>query len=162
MGSFLTLHAYLTDYRFESEHWREICMLDECQDCTICQKHCPMSAIRADNFVIDVKRCMPLYNEVQGNFPDWIPDGAHHTFMGCMKCQYICPANSAALKQLGQLEDLTEEETRQFARGNPDDATILSVSQKLKVSYMVGSPETVEVACRNIKALLGPEKENVT
>jgi epoxyqueuosine reductase QueG len=113
-----------------------------------------MGAIRAENFVIDVKRCMPLYNEVQGSFPDWFPAGVHHTFMGCMKCQYPCPANRVALKQLGQLEDLTEDETRQFASGSPDEATILSVSQKLKVPYMVGSPETVEVACRNLKALL--------
>lgn len=154
MGSFLTLHAYLTDYRFETDGWQEIRALELCQDCSICLEHCPMGAIRAEHFVIDVKRCMPLYNEVQGSFPDWFPAGVHHTFMGCMKCQYPCPANRVALKQLGQLEDLTEEETRQFASGSPDEATILSVSQKLKVPYMVGSPETVEVACRNIKALL--------
>jgi epoxyqueuosine reductase len=154
MGSFLTLHAYLTDYRFETDGWQAIRALELCQDCSICLEHCPMGAIRADNFVIDIKRCLPLYNEVQGNFPDWFPAGVHHTFMGCMKCQYPCPANRAALKQLGQLEDLTEDETRQFASGSPDEATILSVSQKLKVPYMVGSPETVEVACRNLKALL--------
>lgn len=154
MGSFLTLHAYLTDCRFESDGWQEIQALDLCQDCSICLQHCPLGAIRADNFVIDIKRCLPLYNEVQGNFPDWFPAGVHHTFMGCMKCQYPCPANRAALQQLGQFEDLTEEETRQFASGSPDEAAILSVSRKLKVPYMVDSPETVEVACRNLRALL--------
>lgn len=154
MGSFLTLHAYLTDYHFEEDHWQELGMMELCQECTICQKHCPGGAIRADNFVIDVKRCIPLYNEIEGILPDWIPANAHNAFMGCMKCQFPCPANREALKRIEQIEDITEEETRQFVDGNPDEDVILSVSQKLKIPYMVGSQETVEVASRNIRALL--------
>jgi len=62
MGSFLTLHAYLTDYRFTADHWHDLRMMDLCRDCTICMKQCPGGAIHPERFVIDVKRCLPLYN----------------------------------------------------------------------------------------------------
>lgn len=154
MGSFLTLRAYLTDYRFESDHWQAMQMMDLCQKCTICQQHCPGEAIRADRFVIDVKRCMTLYNEVEGTLPDWLPREAHNAFMGCMKCQAPCPANHEAMKHTVQSEDVTEEETRQFVDGNPEEHVIMSVSQKLKIPYLVGSPAMVDLASRNIRAVL--------
>jgi epoxyqueuosine reductase len=154
MGSFLTLHAFLTDYPFEDDHWGEMQMMELCQNCRICIKQCPGGAIREDNFLVDINHCITLYNEVEGEFPDWIPSDVHHAYMGCMKCQSPCPANREPMKRTGQLEDITEEETRQFISGNPEEGIILSVSQKLKIPYLVKYKETVEVASRNIKALL--------
>lgn len=154
MGSFLTLHAYLTDYRFAEDHWQEVQMLEQCQHCQVCQKQCPGGAIRADHFVIDVKRCLPLYNEIEGILPDWIPPKAHNAIFGCMKCQAPCPANREAMQWVEAVEDVTEEETWQFVNGYPDEKSLLSVDQKLKIPYLVDAPETVEVISRNLKALL--------
>jgi epoxyqueuosine reductase len=154
MGSFLTLHAYLTDYRFKSDDWHEIQMMELCRNCSICMNQCPGDAIREEPFLIDVNRCIPLYNEVPGILPDWIPSDAHNALFGCMKCQAPCPANRESMKQIGLLEDITAEETRQFVNGNPAENVILSVSRKLKMPYLVGSKEMVEVASRNIKALV--------
>ena len=154
MGSFLNLRAYLTDYHFPEDHWQEVQMLDQCQHCQVCQKQCPGGAIRADHFVIDVKRCLPLYNEIEGILPDWIPPEAHNAIFGCMKCQAPCPANREAMQRVEAVEDVTEEETWQFVNGHPDERILLSVSQKLKIPYLVESPETAEVIARNLKALL--------
>jgi epoxyqueuosine reductase len=101
-----------------------------------------------------VKRCIPLYNEVEGELPDWIPVNAHHAFMGCMKCQALCPANRLPIKRTGQLEDITEEETRQFIGGHPEQSVILSVSRKLKMPSLAEYMEMVGIAIRNIRALL--------
>jgi epoxyqueuosine reductase len=154
MGSFTTLHAFLTDYLFETDHWGEVQMMRYCTNCRTCIKQCPGGAIRDDRFLIDVNHCIPLYNEVEGVLPDWIPIEAHNAFMGCMKCQFPCPANRVPMKRVGWLEDITEGETRQFIDGNPDQNVILSVSKKLKMPSLVEYRELVEVASRNIKALL--------
>ncbi|MEW5868849.1 MAG: 4Fe-4S double cluster binding domain-containing protein [Chloroflexota bacterium] len=154
MGSLLTLHTFLTDYRFEADDWHEIQMMELCQNCKICMKACPGGAIRSDNFVIDVNRCIPLYNEIEGVLPDWIPADAHNAFMGCMKCQLPCPANREPLKRAGQFEEITEEETRQFLSGEPEENVILSVSRKIRMPRLALSKEMVEVASRNIGALL--------
>ena len=129
MGSFLNLRAYLTDYRFEENNWHEVQTMELCRNCTICMKQCPGGAIRPDQFVINVKRCIPLYNEIGGILPDWIPADAHHAFLGCMKCQWLCPANREPIKRIEQIEDITEEETRQFVSGRPEKNVILAVSQ---------------------------------
>ena len=135
MGSFVTLHAFLTDFLFEIDHWGEMQMMGYCKNCRTCIKQCPGGAIREDRFLIDVKRCIPFYNEVEGELPDRIPARAHNSFMGW-------------------LEDITEEETRQFIDGDPDQSVIFSVSQKLKIPSLVEYREMVEVASRNIKSLL--------
>lgn len=155
VGSFLILRAFLTDYRFAEDSWGEIQRMDLCQDCTICLKSCPGGAIRADRFTLDAGRCISLYNEVEGVLPDWIPSEAHHAIFGCMKCQAPCPANREAMKRLVQAEEITEEETRQFVEGAPEEKVVLSVSQKLKIPYLVSYPEMVPVVSRNVRALLG-------
>ena len=154
MGSCVTLHAFLTDYPFEADHWGEMQMMRACTNCTTCIKQCPGGAISKDRFLIDVKHCIPLYNEVEGILPDWIPADAHHAIFGCMKCQAPCPANRVPMKRMGQLEDITEEETRQLIGGNPEPDVVLSISRKLKVPYLVEYKEMVEVVSRNVKALL--------
>ena len=70
MGSFFSFHAYLTDRVFEEDHWSDLSNLPFCNHCSICIDACPTSAISPDRFVIDVSRCIPLYNELDGDFPD--------------------------------------------------------------------------------------------
>jgi len=154
MGSFLNLRAYLTDYCFAEDCWQELQMLDLCQDCLICRKNCPGGAIQTDRFTLDAGRCISLYNEVEGILPEWIPAQAHNAIFGCMKCQAPCPANRAAMQQVVQLEDFSEEETGQLISGELDEKALHAVSQKLRIPYLVDYPETVQVISRNIKALL--------
>jgi len=154
MGSFLNLRAYLTDYRFGEDNWHALQMLDLCQDCLICRKNCPGGAIPDTRFTLDAGHCISLYNEVEGILPEWIPDKAHNAIFGCMKCQAPCPANREAMKQVIQVDDFTEEETGQLISGKLDDETLHSVSQKLRIPYLIDYPETVQVISRNIKALL--------
>jgi epoxyqueuosine reductase len=155
MGSYLTLHSFLTDYAFSQDDWQEIQMMDLCQKCTICMQRCPGGAIRTDQFVVDIKRCITLYNEVPGELPDWMPANAHNSVMGCMICQASCPVNREPGKCTGQLDGLTQEETRQFLNGNPEESVVLSVSKKMRIPYLVDSKETVEVISRNMKAIIG-------
>ncbi len=154
MGSFIALFAYLTDQCFDEDPWTEVRFLDQCEKCKICLNHCPTGTIRTGEPVIDIERCITLYNEIEGEFPAWIPPAAHNSLMGCLHCQLPCPANRQALDRIGQMEDVTESETRQFLAGNMDEATLESVSKKLGLPYMVGSPETQAVFTRNLRVLL--------
>jgi len=153
-GSFITLFAFFTDHAFENDSWHEIQMMDICQKCRICLKQCPTGAIHDENFVIAAGKCISLYNEVEGEFPDWIPEDAHNALMGCSKCQVTCPANREPLKYTGRLEDITSQETIQFLSGQPDEKTIASVSEKLRMPHMVGSQKVYEIVRRNLSVLL--------
>ncbi len=156
MGSLLKLFAYFTDYPFE-DSWTELSMMDECEDCRICRTLCPTQCIPDENFMIDVDRCVPLYNEIMGELPEWIPPDAHNSLMGCMRCQIRCPANSEVIELTGRFEDVTEEETIKILDGTPDEELLASLSRKLRDYYPAQSKEYFPVFTRNLRALLNPE-----
>lgn len=157
MGSLLTLIAYYTDYRFKEDNWTEIGMMEECRDCRICMSHCPSNCITEENFVIDAGKCLPLYNEIQGEFPEWISADAHNALMGCMRCQLHCPANEEAIKLTGRLEEVTEEETEKILKGAPDEKLLKSLSSKLRNFYPTQSKDSFPILTRNLKVLLKPK-----
>jgi epoxyqueuosine reductase len=154
MGSLLTFHAYFTDFARPEDHWGEMTMMPACRDCRLCVDACPCGCISVENAVIDVGRCLTLYNEVQGEFPDWIDPDAHNALMGCMKCQLCCPANRDALRHAGRLEDVTEEETERILAGRPDADLLESVSAKLRKFPPAQSEEHFSMFTRNLKALV--------
>jgi epoxyqueuosine reductase len=154
MGSFILLRCFVTDYAFEEDHWQDIGMLAQCESCQLCQKLCPGGAIRSDRFVIDVSRCLTLYNEVEGDFPAWVPAGAHNAILGCMKCQITCPGNRQAVQHFIPVDDITREEIGEYLSGVPGEETIQSVSEKLRMPWLVGSKEMVNVLGRNISVLI--------
>ncbi len=153
MGSLLKLFAYFTDYPFE-DNWTGLSMMDECEDCRICRTLCPTGCIPDENFVIDVGKCVTLYNEIKGEFPEWIPPDAHNSLMGCMRCQLSCPANSGVIGLAGRLEDVTEEETAKILDGAPDDGLLASLSRKLRSYPPTQSMEYFPIFTRNLRALL--------
>jgi len=154
MGSLLTFHAYFTDYTRPEDHWGEMTFMPACRDCRLCIGACPFGCISIENAVIDVGRCLTLYNEVQGEFPDWIDPEAHNALMGCMKCQLCCPANRDAIRCAGRLEDVTEEETMRILEGKPDADLLESLSAKLRKFAPTQSEEYFPMLTRNLKALL--------
>ena len=154
MGTCITLLAYFTDYEFPQDHWGEMKMLEQCEKCRFCIEHCPTQAIREDNFVIDVARCITLYNEIEGNFPDWIEPDAHNALAGCMRCQLKCPANRAAVQRVGRLADITEDETMQIMSGHPEDGVRETVYKKLYKFGPASSQEGIPLFVRNLGVLL--------
>jgi len=154
MGSFLSLYAYFTNYSFKEDNWTTVSLMDSCKECQICRSMCPNKCIRDDQFVIDAGRCVTLYNEVAGDFPDWIQPEAHNALMGCMRCQLYCPANAAVRKMTGRLADISAEETRSILEGRVDDALIKTLSRKLRDYYPATSRQDFPIFTRNLSVLL--------
>ena len=153
-GTYITLYAFHTDFRFPDDHWGEAAMMEACRDCSICYGICPSGAIRRENFVIDAAKCITLYNEIEGDFPNWALPGMHNALMGCMKCQARCPENEKIRDSAGSLEDVTEEETEKILAGKPDDALLESLTRKLKGFPPATSREQFPIFTRNLGALI--------
>ncbi|MFH1942899.1 MAG: 4Fe-4S double cluster binding domain-containing protein [bacterium] len=153
-GSFITLYAFLTDFIFEEDNWRRVEMMRACRRCTICVDLCPTGCFRKDNFVIDAGRCVTLYNEIQGNFPSFIPSDAHNALMGCMRCQWRCPLNLQVRRMTERVEDVTEEETRKILAGTPDKALLEARTKKLKGYTPATSEAYFPIFTRNLSVLI--------
>jgi epoxyqueuosine reductase len=149
MGTCHALAAYWTDHPCE-DSFGELAFLDRCADCGVCRGRCPTGAIRADHVVIDAGRCVTLYNEVEGAFPDWIPPGAHNALVGCLRCQEACPQNLAEAPPPVRADDVTEDETRMLLSGTPEPALLASVKTKLHDAVDADSYATIS---RNLRAL---------
>ena len=158
MGSLLRLSAFFTDYQLKDD-WTEVKMMDSCKDCKICMSHCPNNCITEERFVINVDRCLSLFNEVEGKIPEWISPHAHNALIGCMKCQMYCPANREYIKLTGRLEDITEEETQRILEGTADEKLLTSLSKKLKNFGPASSKETFPVFTRNLRALMNTRND---
>jgi len=154
MGSFISLYAFFTDFEFKQDDWTDISMMEQCSSCTICMKSCPNGCIREDNFVIDAGRCLPLFNEIQGEFPDWLDKKAHNALIGCMRCQLPCPADHQVINQPVFLEDLTEQETNMILNGKIERDLLDSICKKLKMFTPANSDSRIPVIQRNLKALI--------
>jgi len=148
MGCFVNLYAFFTDYEGLTDSWEEIKTMKYCETCKICLNNCPTGAIREDEFVIDISKCIPLYNEIPGIFPPWIPKNAHNALMGCLKCQLKCPGNHRAIKEVYILEGLNEEETQMILDSKIPKENLEEVCQKLKMI----DPE--DVTQKNLKYLI--------
>jgi len=154
MGSFLTLFAFFTDFSFDEDNWQEIELMNSCSNCKVCLKQCPTGSISEDSFVIDVERCIPLYNEVPGEFPDWIEPSSHNALMGCLRCQLPCPANGEALTMAQKLDSVSEDETEKILSGTFDDALSNSISEKTRMFPPEHASYFLPVIARNLRMLI--------
>lgn len=154
LGSFLALSAYFTDFNFENEILYDKRMLDECENCKICMKACPNNCISEENFVINVDKCITLYNEVEGEFPEWIDQNKHNALFGCMKCQMFCPANKEAMKNPNRFNDITEEETSLLINGDKNMTLLESISKKLHIPIASNADYYLPIIKRNLGVLL--------
>jgi len=158
MGSFLKLFAFFTDFSFEEDNWKEAEMMDSCANCKVCLKQCPTGSISEDNFVINIERCIPLYNEVPGEFPDWIDPNSHNSLMGCMSCQLPCSANIEVSTKTQKLDPVSEQETKKILEGCLDDELIQSLSEKLRMFKPEDASYFFPVISRNLQVLLRKQK----
>lgn len=155
MGSFVSLHGFVTDYEFAEDDWRDVEMMDYCESCGICMDECPCGCIREENFVIDAPRCVTWYNERKGDFPEWMAPGTHNALLGCMRCQMSCPANDRALAFTGRFADVLEEDTLKILSGTTGAAGLKSPICKIFGIFTESELEDyMPVVKRNLSVLL--------
>ena len=109
-GSYFSIHAYYTDIPCDDIS-HPLRFLDECETCGLCRQNCPTGAIGEYN-VIDCARCLTMLNERKDPMPDWLSPKVHHTLIGCLRCQEICPKNMALPVMTVHTLELDEDETR--------------------------------------------------
>jgi epoxyqueuosine reductase len=154
MGSYNILYAFLTDHPFAEDNWTNLEILDECNRCHACERTCPTRCINRWNYSVNIDKCLTLYNENPGEFPNYILGSMHHALMGCMQCKSPCPVNEGIAELSGNLEDVSEEETRKILRGTPDDALLKSLQRKLRQFRATTSKDQFPILKRNLSVLI--------
>jgi len=154
MGSYNVLYAFLTDHTFAEDSWTDLWILDECNHCHACERTCPTRCVSGWSYSVNVDRCLTLFNENAGEFPNYILGSMHHALMGCMRCKEPCPVNQGIASLSGTLEDITEEETRKILSGTPDDALLASLRKKLRQFRPLTTKEQFPILKRNLSVLI--------
>ena len=155
MGSFISLHGFLTDYEFAEDNWQEVKMMENCEFCRICMDECPCRCIREENFVIDAPKCVTWYNERKGEFPVWMAPDVHNALLGCTKCQLSCPENDHVLECPGRFEDIDEEDTLSILNGDAGEVSLQSSICKIfGIITETGLEDFMPVLQRNLSVLI--------
>ncbi|NHK31144.1 MAG: epoxyqueuosine reductase [Asgard group archaeon] len=154
LGSFPDLFAIFTDYEFPDGDLEEVKMLNRCEKCSVCIEKCPTHCISQENFIINVDNCIPLYNEIRGEFPDFIKDEFHNALIGCMKCQMYCPENREVMKNVQRYDDIQEEQTKAILDGKDGDKLINTLGHILKFINSETAEYYLPVFKRNLEVLL--------
>lgn len=152
LGSYDQIAAYITDADLPvSADWQpaELTLLDDCEDCAICEAVCPTGAIREDRVLLHAERCVTFANECFAPLPSWIPADAHRCLIGCLQCQLACPANPP-LKTEHTVVFTAEETDALVAAIAATDALWDSIRDKISRLELTESA----VIARNLRALL--------
>ena len=147
LGSYFNVRAFYTDVLYKGDI-HPLTFLDECESCGICEKNCVTGAL--SDSAIDAAKCISLYNENDGEIPDWIPITAHATMISCSRCQEGCPANGPLSLKKHTLE-LDEDETRTLLAC---PASELPIELKNKLSEFGADERFISVAGRNARLAL--------
>jgi epoxyqueuosine reductase len=153
MGSYNLLYAFLTDYPFVEDSWTQVSILGHCRRCDRCDRSCPTACFSPGSFPINIDRCITLYNERPGAFPNWMLRSNHSALMGCLRCQDICPEDGGYAQVSGMLEDVSEDETRKILKGMADDALLKSLQRKLRRFPATAGKEVFPILTRNLSVL---------
>ena len=131
-GSFQVLWAFFSEAALADQWTRPYRMMRICEGCSLCMRGCPTQAIRESDFLIDAGRCLTTYNEMKEPIPEWIDAKAHHALIGCLKCQFDCPANRGLNYSYERVADLSEAETTLLLNERSDSKLEADISEKLK------------------------------
>lgn len=151
-SSFYWLGVYLTDMPCESDSWQESTIMDKCKDCNLCLHNCPTGAIDNDRFIIHANKCITLQNESEKAFPEWLNPKWHNSIIGCMRCQTVCPANRDYIKNIDDIAEFDEMETRRILEKTPLRELPESTYRKLELINFI---DEYNLLARNLKALIG-------
>jgi len=153
MGSFFGLVAVYSDLRAQEDNWQEPQMMETCQNCSACLRHCPVGAIPSERFLLRAERCITFHNEKPGDvpFPAWIDPSWHNCLVGCLHCQRVCPQNREFLHWVEERVEFSQEETALLLQGVALDQLPPATAKKLEQSDVV---ELLDVLPRNLGVLL--------
>lgn len=150
-GSYNKLTAYYTNYIIPETPWSALSFHPSCMDCHICEVNCPTGIIHHDRYMIDTTNCLPLPNEIEGDFPDWIKPSDHNALMGCLRCQSICPINPPLESTTRHLLDFTLAEVEDMRVHTLYEDLSLTTQEKIKI---LSFEDYYGVFRRNFMALL--------
>jgi len=162
LGSFHRLVVFYSDLPCKQDDWREPKMMERCEKCVACLRHCPTGAITSERFLLRAERCITFHNEQPNDvpFPAWFDASWHNCLVGCFHCQSICPENRDFLAWVGDGAEFSSEETTLLAEGVPLAQLPAETIRKLEQSDLVGLLDSLP---RNLKFLLErPERETWT
>lgn len=151
LGTFHRLLAFSSDMPCPQDDWHDIQMLDECRDCSACQRACPTGAISDERFLLHAELCITFHNESDRDFPDWLRPEWHNTLVGCILCQKVCPVNKPFVDWIHDTCEFSEKETAQIIDRIPIEQFSPHTMQKIKDIYFDGSTDAFG---RNLRALL--------
>ena len=149
-GSYHALYGLFTDKVLE-DNWGPMKMHRMCRGCMVCRRECPTKCIPDSGFVINVGRCITLYNELPDSIPAWIKPNAHNTLVGCLKCQFGCPINEEVSKTINIIAEMTEEETEFILKQGKDKEYLKKIVEKLRA---FPSAEELAYFSRNLSLVL--------
>ncbi len=156
MGSFCQLVAFYSDCPCEEGNWQESKMMEDCENCSLCRENCPTGSIPADRFLIHAENCLGFLNERDPDFPYWVqlqPDWPY-AFIGCMRCQFVCPVNKPYIHKTTVGPSFSEEETGLILDNMPWEKLSLETQQKLDDIYGV-----YPLMARNLCALIEKQRK---
>lgn len=108
-------------------------------------------AILADRQALQTDRCLTYVNEDAAPFPDWVDPAWHHTAVGCLRCQHVCPENAAADLLVAPAEIFDEDESAPILTATPPHELALTTRDKLARCGLDYSPALI---ARNLHALI--------
>ena len=153
IGSFYSPVAVYSDLPVSGDSWQEPQMMDSCQSCSACQRHCPAGAITPERFLLHAERCITFHNEkpVDVPFPAWIDPAWHNCLVGCLHCQRVCPENREVWQWVKEGAEFSQEETALLLEGLPFDQLPGATAEKLA---QLDLDAFVDIFPRNLSALL--------
>lgn len=154
MGSYFRLSAFYSDMPFsEKEEWRDMSVMQRCNECLACAYKCPTRAIDLDRFLLYAEKCITYHNEKPGEipFPDWINASWHNCLVGCMICQKVCPENVDYTGLIEEGPEFSSDETALLLAGTPRDRLPATMLRKLEEWDLL---DLLDVIPRNLGALL--------
>lgn len=150
-NSFYWMGVYLSDMPCENDSWQKASIMDSCTSCNLCVKNCPTGAITNDRFLIHAGKCITLQNESEKDFPKWLNVKWNNSIIGCMRCQIICPVNRNHIKDVEDLAEFNEWETKMILSKTPLGELSKITYRKLELINFI---EYYDLLARNLSVLL--------
>ncbi len=153
IGSFHRLVPFYSDLPCSEDTWRQPAMMEQCQTCSACLRHCPTGAITSERFLLHAERCITFRNEQPSDvpFPTSLDPAWHNCLVGCLHCQRFCPQNKEVWEWVEEGPHFSRQETDLLLRGIPLDQLPAATAEKLEQSDMA---RLLYCLPRNLGALL--------
>lgn len=153
LGSYFRLCALNTEIPCNEDRWHEPRVLESCESCGACVRACPAGAIDPDRFLVRAERCITFWHEKSADvpYPDHVDSSWSDQFVGCMRCQQVCPHNRGALRIEETGPAFTEQETTTFLEGVTSEQLSDETIAKLRAHDILDWPEVLP---RNLRSAL--------